>query len=87
MRILQVFIECSHNVCGAFCAMGHVVFVEDCPVSKAFHNALQSKPHELTQAEQDLYSQVNEQSAKMLETAYDVFVVHDPQPAALRAFA
>jgi hypothetical protein len=34
MRILLVFIECSHNVCGAFCAMGHVVFVEDCPVSK-----------------------------------------------------
>ncbi len=56
-------------------------------VSKAFHNALQSKPHELTQGEKDLYSRVNEQSAKLLEASYDVFVVHDPQPAALRAFA
>ena len=41
----------------------------------------------MTQAEQDLYSQVNEQSAKLLETSYDVFMVHDPQPAALRTFA
>ncbi len=56
-------------------------------VSKAFHNALQGKPHELTQDEKDLFSQVNEQSAKLLESEYDVFIIHDPQPAALRTFA
>ncbi len=30
---------------------------------------------------------MNEQSAKLLEKEYDVVVVHDPQPAALRHFA
>ncbi|MGB0908921.1 MAG: glycosyltransferase [Nitrospirales bacterium] len=55
-------------------------------VTKPFHNALQGQPHELTQYEQDTYTQVNEKSAKLLEAEYDVYVVHDPQPAALRAF-
>lgn len=56
-------------------------------ITKAFHNALQGKPHKLTDSERTLYLQVNEQSAALLETAYDVVVVHDPQPAAVRSFA
>ena len=55
-------------------------------VTKSFHNALQGKPHELTQHEQDTYMLVNEESAKLLEAKYDVYVIHDPQPAALRTF-
>jgi len=56
-------------------------------VTKSFHNALQGQVHTLTEAEQSLYLQVNEQSAKLLESNYDVIIVHDPQPAALRHFA
>lgn len=55
-------------------------------VTKAFHNALQGGHYDLGAAEQDLYLQVNEQSAKLLDENYDVFIVHDPQPAALRHF-
>lgn len=56
-------------------------------VTKSFHNALQGQAHTLTENEQSLYLQVNEQSAKLLEKEYDVVFVHDPQPAALRHFA
>lgn len=53
-------------------------------VTKAFHNALQGAPHPLTAAEKAVYFHVNRESAKQLDARYDVFVVHDPQPAALR---
>jgi len=56
-------------------------------VTKSFHNALQGQAHRLTESERSLYLQVNEQSAKLLESDYDVVIVHDPQPAALRHFA
>ena len=56
-------------------------------VTKAFHNALQGAEHEPDERERALYLEVNQKAAELLETAYDVFVVHDPQPAALRHFA
>jgi len=56
-------------------------------VTKAFHNALQGADYDLRRPEQDLYLQVNEESAKLLEDDYDVVIVHDPQPAALRHFS
>ncbi|MBI3031529.1 MAG: glycosyltransferase [Candidatus Rokubacteria bacterium] len=56
-------------------------------VTKAFHNALQGARHDLTAAERELYLRVNEASARLLETEYDVYIVHDPQPAAVRHFA
>jgi trehalose synthase len=55
-------------------------------VTKAFHNALQGADRDLPEAEQSLYLEVNEQSAALLDDDYDVFVVHDPQPAAIRHF-
>jgi trehalose synthase len=55
-------------------------------VTKAFHNALQGADYELQEPEQSLYLEVNQQSAVLLDDDYDVFVVHDPQPAALRHF-
>ncbi len=55
-------------------------------VTKAFHNALQGGRYHLNQAEQSTYLQVNKQSAELLDSAYDVIVVHDPQPAAIRHF-
>lgn len=56
-------------------------------VTKAFHNALQGGHYDLAEPEHKLYLEVNERSAKLLEKHYDVFIVHDPQPAALRHFA
>jgi trehalose synthase len=56
-------------------------------VTKAFHNALQGGHYDLRQPEQDVYLKVNEESARLLETSYDVIIVHDPQPAAIRHFA
>jgi trehalose synthase len=56
-------------------------------VTKAFHNALQGAHYELTDRARDLYLEANRQAAALLEHDYDVIVVHDPQPAALRHFA
>ncbi len=56
-------------------------------VTKAFHNALQGGHYALGDKEQGLYLDVNEGSAKALGNDYDVYIVHDPQPAALRHFA
>ncbi len=55
-------------------------------VTKAFHNALQGGHYALGQAQQQLYLDVNQRSAEALSTDYDVYIVHDPQPAALRHF-
>ncbi len=56
-------------------------------VTKAFHNALQGGHYDLRETEQKLYLDVNEQSAKLLQSEHDVFIVHDPQPVAIRHFA
>jgi trehalose synthase len=55
-------------------------------VTKAFHNALQGGHYALGEREQKLYLDVNERSAEVLGNDYDVYIVHDPQPAALRRF-
>ncbi|NUP10049.1 MAG: glycosyltransferase [Polyangiaceae bacterium] len=54
-------------------------------VTKSFHNALQGAPHTLSELEKAIYLHINGESAKQLDADYDVFVVHDPQPAAFRA--
>jgi trehalose synthase len=56
-------------------------------VTKTFHNALQGGHYRLQDEERALYLHVNEQSAKLIEMDYDLFIVHDPQPAAIRHFA
>lgn len=56
-------------------------------VTKAFHNALQGAEYDLREPERRLYLSVNERSATLLPKEYDVFIVHDPQPAAIRHFA
>jgi trehalose synthase len=53
-------------------------------VTKAFHNALQGGAYTLSEADKAIYLHVNRESAKLLEARYDVFFVHDPQPAAFR---
>jgi trehalose synthase len=56
-------------------------------VTKLIHNALQGANYTLTEEQKKLYLEVNEESAKRLVTEYDLFFVHDPQPAAFRHFA
>ncbi len=53
-------------------------------VTKAFHNALQGATYALSENDKAIYLHVNRESAKLLESSYDVFFVHDPQPAAFR---
>ncbi|RMF88064.1 MAG: glycosyltransferase [Nitrospinota bacterium] len=55
-------------------------------VTKQFHNALQGGDLILTEAMKERYLERNRQCSAMLEEAYDVIVVHDPQPAAIRQF-
>ena len=56
-------------------------------VTKSFHNALQGGHYNLGEEERKLYLDVNRESAQLLSGDYDVLVVHDPQPAAIRHFA
>jgi trehalose synthase len=56
-------------------------------VTKKLHNGLQGMDVELTAEEQREYLRHNERYARALEDAWDVVIVHDPQPAALRSFA
>jgi trehalose synthase len=56
-------------------------------VTKAFHNALQGGRYDLRESERELYLEVNERTAERLVNPYDVLIVHDPQPAAIRHFA
>ncbi len=55
-------------------------------VTKSFHNALQGAQISLTPAMKEAYLEHNRISAARLPDDYDLFIVHDPQPAALRHF-
>lgn len=54
-------------------------------ITKGMHNALQGMPLELTPAMEDTYLRVNGDNAATFDGHYDFVVVHDPQPAPLRA--
>ncbi|MGE5219770.1 MAG: glycosyltransferase [Chloroflexota bacterium] len=56
-------------------------------VTKAFHNALQGADIELTETIKQTYLDRDRACAELIEGVYDVYIVHDPQPAALRHFA
>ncbi len=55
-------------------------------ITKSFHNAIQGQEFHLTGDIKRIYTQHNRKSAELLSPEYDVFIVHDPQPAALRYF-
>ncbi len=55
-------------------------------ITKQFHNAMQGAEIPLTKTMKSKYLKQNQASAKLLEAQYDVYMVHDPQPAALREF-
>jgi len=52
-------------------------------VTKAIHNGLQGASVPLTHDQRQQYLATSQTNARQLEGAYDVVVVHDPQPAAL----
>ena len=56
-------------------------------VTKAIHNGLQGNPQSLTDEQKDVFMRYNRLNADELEDAdeWDMIVVHDPQPAAIRS--
>ncbi|MGI8804159.1 MAG: glycosyltransferase, partial [Thermoleophilaceae bacterium] len=52
--------------------------------TKILHNALQGHPLDLSPEEWTVWEQYNEMNARELEGGWDVIIVHDPQPAAIR---
>lgn len=56
-------------------------------VTKTFHNALQGAEVDLTASVKEEYLEHNRISAKALERDYDLYIVHDPQPAAMKSLA
>ena len=56
-------------------------------VTKAVHNALQGAPMEWTHEMQHTYLEKVLDNALLLEGEFDYVVIHDPQPAAIRALS
>lgn len=56
-------------------------------VTKTIHNALQGEERALTEEQTATYRDVSIRNAELLDADYDVYVVHDPQPLAVRHFA
>ena len=52
--------------------------------TKRLHNALQGHPTSLTDEEWKVYDRYNALNATEIEGGWDVVIVHDPQPAAIR---
>jgi trehalose synthase len=55
-------------------------------VTNGLHNGLHGGRFEVTPAASEMYLRHNEAAAATLTDAYDVYVVHDRQPAALCRF-
>jgi trehalose synthase len=56
-------------------------------VTKLLHNALQGGEQTLSEADWEIFHRYNKLNAKTLDGEWDVIIVHDPQPAALRDLA
>src|SRR5437899_1358907 len=52
--------------------------------TKLLHNALQGSPEDLSTEEWHVYEKFNEINARQLSGGWDVIIVHDPQPLAVR---
>jgi trehalose synthase len=53
--------------------------------TKVMPNALQGSPHELSDDEWATWHRYNQLNAEELSEGWDVCIIHDPQPAAIRA--
>jgi hypothetical protein len=52
--------------------------------TKRLHNALQGHPESLTEHEWKVFERYNALNATEIDGGWDVIIVHDPQPAAIR---
>lgn len=55
--------------------------------TKRLHNGLQGAPFSVSEHDRELYLHYNREAAERIRDAYDFVIVHDPQPAAMRASA
>ena len=55
-------------------------------ITKQMHNALQGGAVPLAKEDEERYLAYSTRNAHLMETDYDLIMVHDPQPAALRYF-
>ncbi len=53
-------------------------------VTKTIHNGLQGAERSLTPQDEEVYLAYSARNAQLLDEGYDLIVVHDPQPLALR---
>ena len=51
--------------------------------TKAMHNGLQGAPRDLTQIDRDVYVENAKRNAQLQEDEYDLYFIHDPQPAGM----
>ncbi len=56
-------------------------------VTKLMHNSLQGDPQEISDQQWEVFEAYNAMNAQDLEGEWDSIIVHDPQPAGLRANA
>jgi trehalose synthase len=56
-------------------------------VTKLMHNSLQGDPQTISEQQWEVFDAYNAMNAQSLDDDWDVVIVHDPQPAALRANA
>jgi trehalose synthase len=52
--------------------------------TKLMHNALQGHPLDLSPHDWGVWEEYNKMNAELLSSGWDVIIVHDPQPAAMR---
>jgi trehalose synthase len=52
--------------------------------TKLLHNSLQGDPTTLSPTDWELFDHYNEMNARSLEEDWDVIIIHDPQPLAIR---
>src|ERR671923_911616 len=56
-------------------------------VTKLMHNSLQGDPQTLSDQQWEVFEAYNAMNAQSLDDDWDAIIVHDPQPAALKAGA
>ena len=87
--VAELLYSCIPLLCDAGITADWRIIKGDEPffkVTKNFHNALQGAKHRLTAEEKKIYIKYNTDNAKHLDASYDVIIVNDPQPVALRHF-
>ena len=87
--VAELLYSCVPLLCSAGITADWRIFTGDEPffkVTKNFHNALQGAEHHLTTEEKETYLKYNLENAKRMDFKYDVLIINDPQPAALRRF-